>query len=208
MENEKTKLSYRKSWKMNLRAWKIWWKLCPGVFYSTLAAFIVTAITPYVTIFLSAQIINELAGSRRPEELTRWVILTLLCAAACSLLQGLLSRWANYAKDSASQMDSQIYMKKMLSMDYADIDRQTVFDLYSQILQNTQWTGWGIHHTLSYFEELVMAVVKIVGGSGLCVSLFSLKVPHDSSLAFINHPLFAVGIVGFMLLIAIIAPLV
>ena len=207
MENEKTKLTYRQSWKLNLRAWKIWWKLCPGVFFSTLASSVVKAITPYVTIFLSAQIINELAGSRRAEELTKWVVLTLFCAAGCTLLQGVFSRWANYEKTSACHMDGQIYMKKMLSLDYADVDRQAVFDLYSQINQNTQWAGWGVNRTLDYFEQLVMAIVQIMGGIGLSISLFLLKVPQESSLAFINHPLFAVGMVGFMLLIAIIAPL-
>lgn len=207
MENEKTKLTYRQSWKLNLRAWKIWWKLCPGVFFSTLASSVVKAITPYVTIFLSAQIINELAGSRRAEELTKWVVLTLFCAAGCTLLQGVFSRWANYEKTSACHMDGQIYMKKMLSLDYADVDRQAVFDLYSQINQNTQWAGWGVNRTLDYFEELVMAIVQVMGGIGLSISLFLLKVPQESSLAFVNHPLFAAGMVGFMLLIAIIAPL-
>lgn len=207
MENEKNKLTYGQSWKLNLRAWKIWWKLCPSIFYSTLASSIIKAVTPYVTIFLSAQIINELAGSRRAEELTKWVVLTLFCAAGCTLLQGVFSRWANYEKTSACHMDGQIYMKKMLSLDYADVDRQAVFDLYSQINQNTQWAGWGVNRTLDYFEQLVMAIVQIMGGIGLSISLFLLKVPQDSSLAFINHPLFAVGMVGFMLLIAIIAPL-
>ncbi len=207
MENEKTKLTYGQSWKLNLRAWKIWWKLCPSIFYSTLASSIVKAVTPYVTIFLSAQIINELAGSRRAEELTKWVVLTLFCAAGCTLLQGVFSRWANYEKTSACHMDGQIYMKKMLSLDYADVDRQAVFDLYSQINQNTQWAGWGVNRTLDYFEELVMAIVQVMGGIGLSISLFLLKVPQESSLAFVNHPLFAAGMVGFMLLIAIIAPL-
>lgn len=207
MENEKTTPTYHQAWKMNLRAWKIWWGLCPGVFFSTLASSITEAITPYVTIFFSARIINELAGNRRPEELTKWVILTLSCTAICALLQGIFSRWANYEKSSASRLDSQIYMKKMLALDYADIDRQAVFDLYSQIRQNDQWTGWGIYKTLYFFEELVMAVVQIAGGVGLSVSLFLLKVPQNSSLALINHPLFAVGIMGLMLLIAAVSPI-
>ncbi|WP_337575516.1 ABC transporter ATP-binding protein [Fournierella sp.] len=207
MENEKTTPTYHQAWKMNLRAWKIWWGLCPGVFFSTLASSITEAITPYVTIFFSARIINELAGNRRPEELTKWVILTLSCTAICALLQGIFSRWANYEKASASRLDSQIYMKKMLALDYADIDRQAVFDLYSQIRQNDQWTGWGIYKTLYFFEELVMAVVQIAGGVGLSVSLFLLKVPQNSSLALINHPLFAVGIMGLMLLIAAVSPI-
>ena len=122
-------------------------------------------------------------------------------------MQGIFSRWANYEKASADRLDSQIYMKKMLSLDYVDVDRQAVFDLYSQIKQNANWAGWGIHRTLSFFEDLVTAVVQILGGIGLSMSLFLLNVPQDSSLAFINHPLIAVGIVGFMLLISVVAPL-
>ena len=52
-----------------------------------------------------------------------------------------------------------------------------------------------------------MAVVQIAGGVGLSVSLFLLKVPQNSSLALINHPLFAVGIMGLMLLIAAVSPI-
>ena len=207
MENKEKKLGYMAAWKLNLRAWGIWWKLCPQVFVSLLLSSVVKAVTPYVTIFLSARIIDELSGERRPDQLLRWVVLTLACTAACALLQGVLTRWSNYAKGCAGQLDDQLYMDKMVGLDYADVDRQAVFDLYAQIRQNENWAGWGIRKTISYFESFVTAVVQVLGGVGLSVSLFLSPVPAGSGLAFLNHPLSAAAILGLMLLAAVVSPM-
>ena len=207
MANKEKKLGYMAAWKLNLRAWGIWQKLCPQVFVSLLLSSVVKAVTPYVTIFLSARIIDELSGERRPDQLLRWVVLTLACTAACALLQGVLTRWSNYAKGCAGQLDDQLYMDKMVALDYADVDRQAVFDLYAQILQNENWAGWGIRKTISYFESFVTAVVQVLGGVGLSVSLFLSPVPAGSGLAFLNHPLSAAAILGLMLLAAVVSPM-
>ena len=201
------KTTMQSAWKMNIRAWKIWWKLCPGFFFSAGISSIVKALTPYVTIFLSAQIINELSGNRNVEVLSKWVILTLTCTSLCALLNSILNHWLNYEKSSAQSIDREIYMKKMLHLDYEDIERQTVFDLYSQIIQTKYWSGWGIYKTLLFFEELVTALFQILGGISLSISLFAAKVPKGSELEPINHPLFAVGILILLLLIAILSPM-
>ena len=207
MENKEKKLGYMAAWKLNLRAWGIWWKLCPEAFVSLLLSSVVKAVTPYVTIFLSARIIDELSGERRPDQLLRWVVLTLACTAACALLQGVLTRWSNYAKGCAGQLDDQLYMDKMVALDYADVDRQAVFDLYAQIRQNENWSGWGLPKVISFFESFVTAVVQILGGVGLSVSLFLSSVPAGSGLAFLNHPLSAAAILGLMLLAAVVSPM-
>ena len=205
MTDEKTTI--QSAWKMNIRAWKIWWKLCPSFFFSAGISSMVKALTPYVTIFLSAQIINELSGNRNVEVLTKWVILTLTYTSLCALLNSILKHWLNYEKSSAQSIDRQVYMKKMLDLDYEDIERQPIFDLYSQIIQTKYWSGWGIYKTLLFFEELVTAFFQILGGISLSVSLFAAKVPKGSELEPINHPLFAVGILMLLLLIAVLSPM-
>lgn len=98
-------------------------------------------------------------------------------------------------------------MDKMVALDYADVDRQAVFDLYAQIRQNENWAGWGIPKTISFFESFVTAVVQILGGVGLSVSLFLSPIPAGSGLAFLNHSLSAAAILGLMLLAAVVSPL-
>lgn len=201
------KTTIQSTWKMNIRAWKIWWKLCPRFFFSAGISSMVKALTPYVTIFLSAQIINELSGNQDVAVLAKWVILTLTYTSLCALLNSILKHWLNYEKSSAQSIDRQVYMKKMLDLDYEDIERQPIFDLYSQIIQTKYWSGWGIYKTLLFFEELVTAFFQILGGISLSVSLFAAKVPKGSELEPINHPLFAVGILMLLLLIAVLSPI-
>lgn len=206
-KKRKKELTYGEAWKLNMRAWKIWWKLCPGFFLSNLFSAVVKSLSSYSAIYLSAKIINELAGNRNPQMLLKWVILQLSCSSGLALLGGILVRWTNYEKDTANHLNARIYMDKMLGLDYADLDRQYVFDLYSQVCQNENWSSWGILYTLHFFELLINSAVQITGGISLSVSLFVIKVPQDSSLAFLNHPLYAAAIIALMLLIAVISPL-
>ena len=131
METSK-KLTFTESMKSNLRAYKIWWKLVPGQFYADTCNAITKAVAPFVTIWISAQLINELAGNRNPEILFRWVLIQLITSAIFALLNGAFSRWSTYEQYKSYSANSQIYMDKMLNLDFADIDRQYVYDLYSQ----------------------------------------------------------------------------
>lgn len=201
----KNNLSYADGWKRNLRAWKIWWSLCPGVFLSVFLHSVVKALSPYVTIWLSAQLINELAGRREPQVLFKWVLLQLAAGSVMALLGGILMRWSNYESGNASRIENRIYMEKILSLDYADMDRQEVFDLYSQIRQNEAWAKWGILSAKDYLEPMATAIFQVMGGVFLSISLFTAKVPENSSMAFLNHPVCVAVTFGILLLFALTA---
>lgn len=199
------KVPMRKSLHMLIRAWRIWGVLCPGVFVSQFFRAVVKAASPYVTIWLSAQLINELAGRRSPDALFFWVCLILGTQALLQLTEALLTRWVNYQNDRAKRVDDRIYMDKMLELDYPQLDRAYVHDLYSQMCQNENWSGWGLARTREHFEPTVTAILQIVGGIGLSVSLFTSKVPEGNSMAFLNHPMYAGWILLLLLVVAVLA---
>ena len=205
METSK-KLTFIASMKSNLRAYKIWWKLVPGQFYADTCNAITKAIAPFVTIWISAQLINELAGNRNPETLFRWVLIQLITSAIFALLNGAFTRWSTYEQYKSYAANGQIYMDKMLKLDFADIDRQYVYDLYSQIVQASSWAGWGLKTTLWSYTDFITAIIQVITGIILSISLFTLPVAPTSELSFLNHPLCAVLIVIAMLLVAILAP--
>ncbi len=199
---------FRLAWERNLRAWKIWWKICPKFFVSSIFHSVFKALSPYVTIWLSAQIINELAGSKNPERLFQLVLIQLISTALLALCTGMLNRWYNYETDSMKRKSDRIWMEKMMKLDYADIDRQYVYDLYSQVKQNEKWSFWGFYKSADIFQKMVLATLRIFGGIALSVSLFVLPVPADSGmLTLLNHPLCALLMVVFMLGIAFLAPM-
>lgn len=209
MENngKKKKLSYRQGWRLNWRAWKILGKLSPALFVSKTAAYAVKALRPYVTIWLSARLIDELSGARDPEKLIQWVFLLLISAAVLMFAEGILLRWSEYESSGNEQMFERVFIEKMTSLDYADIDRQYVYDLYYQIRQNENWAGWGGRYAVQYiFEGIITSVSQIIGGVALSVSLFTLQVPAGSKMEFLNHPLAAVFMAALMFLFAAAVP--
>ncbi len=207
MENIK-KLSLSEAVKRNMRAWKIWWTLCPGVFISMTLSSLFTALSPFVTIWISARIINELAGARNPQVLVKLVIIELVLAALLTLIRGALNRYDTYERTAASRIDDRIYMNKMFQMDFVNVDSQHTYDLYSQAMQNQQWSGWGIYRTLSIFEGLITAILQIAGGFALSLGLYLAKVPETGNgFEVLNNPLFAIGIIAVMLMVAILSPI-
>ncbi|MCD8127194.1 MAG: hypothetical protein LUD82_07000 [Clostridiales bacterium] len=77
MTNQEGKLTYREALRRNRRAWCIWWKKRPAVLLSRVLYALAAALSPYVTIWLSAQIVNELAWARRIDVLLRLVVIQL-----------------------------------------------------------------------------------------------------------------------------------
>ena len=194
--------------KLEIRALKIWWKFCPGLFFAEIFHSVVTALSPYVSIWLSARLLDELAGNRDAQALLKWVLLLLSTGAALALAAGIAQRLSNYEKSVAENIETRVYMEKLLNLDFADMDRQYVADLYSQIRQNAMWSGGhGLYQAREVINPLFKGILQFAGGVALSVSLFLSPVPRASSLAALNNPLFAVAIFALMLLIAVASPL-
>ncbi len=207
MANKEKQISYFEAWKHNLRAWKIFWSIRPGIFISGLLNSIFTAVTPYVTIWLSAKIINELARNRDPKSLLNLVLIQLASASVLALISGILNHWSNYELYLMRTVDSRIYMDKMLEMDYSDIDKQYVYGLYSQIRQTENFSGYGSAKTITIFGDLVTSAIQIICGVGLSASLFLANVPESAGekFALLNSPICAVAILAIMLVVDVLS---
>ena len=77
-KTESGRVSVREALRLNGRAFALWRRRCPQLFLSTSLSTLFEALTPYVGIWFSARIIDELAGGRDPETLKRLVLLTLV----------------------------------------------------------------------------------------------------------------------------------
>jgi ATP-binding cassette subfamily B protein len=209
MKNKKKDgISLQESIRLNYRAFKILKKQCPKMFISSAICSAFASITPYVEIYLSAQIINELAGNRNPIVLRKLVIITIVSTSFLALINGVLSRWKNCKHAGFWHQQNKIYTDKMLDMDFCSLDEQHTHDLRSQISQNQQWAGWGIGKILVYFETTVNSLISIVSAIALTVSLFTLDVPSKSgAFTILNSPLFAVGIIVVLFLVTFISPM-
>lgn len=194
-------------WTNHIRAWKIYWKYSPNMFISNFLYALVNAILPYVNIWLSAQFINELAGNCNSDVLLGWIIKIILCTSFLELVKAIFLHWKTSEEEKLYYIDNKIYMDKMVTLDFADIDRSYVYDLHSFINQNRNYAGWGTYQIIFYFQEMVTSFIQIIGGIGLSISLFLLPVKQDSYLSFLNSPLCIIGFLCLMICISLLSPI-
>ena len=99
MDSEK-KMRFGNAWKLQIRAMKDIHKLDRWLLPSIALEKIVSAITPFVLIYFSARILNELAGARREDILWMWVWISVAISGVLSLLKALLARWKSLHEDA------------------------------------------------------------------------------------------------------------
>ena len=204
--NTNKKTSFAAAFKNNLRAWKILFKPCKGIFVSIFLSAFTAAASPLVTIWFSAQLLNELAGSRNPAALRNWVLLTLGATAGIMLLDAILQHWREAEESTFYAKMQSVFGKKRLDMDFPNADSQRVYELQSQIWQSQNFTGYGLRQSIEIFRSGCNALFQILGGIGLSLGLFFAKIPQASGLGFLNSPLFTVGFIALLFAAALAAP--
>ena len=190
----------------HLRAAKLLRGISPKLFAVMTLHAVVSALTPYVAVFFSAQILKELALQRRADILWQWVIAGVLCTGAFAVLKAFLYQRQETLIDDLWGRKEILFARKMFSMDYADMDRQSTHDLRAQIQQNENWSGWGLMSTPGIFADGLKSVIGILSGIALTVSLFTSPVPETAGwLTILNSPLFIPALAAVMVLVSILA---
>ena len=203
------RVSIRETMTIHLRAVKDVNRLVPGVFTSTVFYAIVSALSPYATIWLSAQLINELASTRRTDMLMRWVLLIIAVTALLGLVKSALERWHEARESAYYRQYDQLFSEKFLTMDFADADKQKTRDLFTQIQQSSNWGGWGFNYLDMYVAWLTQALSGLLGAIALTVSLFTQPVPETAgALTLLNHPLFILGLTILLLGVTLLRPFI
>lgn len=208
MKAASEKITSKKAFEIHFRAFQDIRKYCPGVFAVTAAHSAVSALSPYVTVYLSARIINELAGSKRPDVLWPMVLITIVTTAVLSLFTGILLRFKYAMSEKYEVRKNYIFSDKLMNMDFADIDKAQTHDTLSQIKQNEQWTGWGFNMLFKFFADFLQSIFGILGAIALTVSLFTLPVPESGgNLTVLNHPVFILLFIAVLALAAGLSPI-
>ena len=199
---------FRETLQSTLRAYKIWNRYAPKLLTSTALYSVFSALSPYVPVYFSAQILNELAGARDPERLTTLVLLTLSVTAALALVTALLRRWKEICSSAKYQRNLFVQIDKMLSMDFQAADAPETHELLSQIRQNTNWYGHGLMLPISYLEKLIQPIFGILGAAALTVSLFTAQAPASAGgFTALNNPLITALALLLLLGVTFLAPI-
>ncbi len=208
MKKTENKMTLGRAFRANNRALKLIYKHYPQMVISHLVSVIWNALTPYVGIFLSALVSDELVGNRDVQRLQMLVIITLASAAVIALGTALLNKWKNTQSIGDWLKIEHIVSEKMLDTDYVNLDDTHTAEMLSTIRQNFNGGGWGLGRVIECYEELCSSILTILGGVALTVTLFVSKVPTNAGeLTILNNPLVVLSIIVVMLAVTFIAPM-
>lgn len=200
-EAQKNKESFRTAWKSNIRGWKLIWKICPRRVVSSLLYSVVSALGPYVTVWLTARLVDALVSGGNAVMYAIWA---LACTALTALLGCILQHWKSAEAEQYEVNYVKAVADKFMDMDFADADSQRIYDLNSRIFQSRNFAGRGLDEALRILDELPANALKIIGGAALSASLFASLVPK-AGLAWLGSPWFAPAMLALMLLAAFAA---
>lgn len=207
-EHSPEHITLKEAFSLNCRAFFLLRERCPGLWLSTLLSSVMLSVTPYIGIWISARLLNELAGARDPKTLRNLALAALLSTALLTLINSILSRYKNYCGAPFWNQVQKTYRDKMLDLDFQSMDDQNTHELFSRIMQQHQWNGWGLTKMPGHLENLIHCLTGITGAAALTVSLFTLPVPSSAgALTLLNHPLTVSGTALLLTAVTVLAPL-
>ena len=202
----KEKVNMRNAAALHLRGIKELHKVSPRFFPLITVYSIFSAITPYITVFFSAQILKELATMRREEILWQWVIAGVLCVGIAAIAKAMLYRRYNSLLNDLYGRKEILFIHKMFSLDFSELDKQENHDLRAQIQQNENWSSWGLMRVEEAYIGAVSSVIGLLSGIVLTVSLFTSPVPESAGwLTVLNNPVFILVLAAMMVVVSILA---
>ncbi|RSX58708.1 ABC transporter ATP-binding protein [Bifidobacterium samirii] len=167
-----------RAWRHNLRATRIVAGIRPHWLAATALHAALAAALPYVTIWCSARLIDELAGARNPDELARRALTLVVATAAFTLLTATAEHWKNAENEMIETMFRQPVTDKLMTMDFPIVDDQRTADAVERIRESDNFAGKGIPQTLMIFENGMPALFQLIGGIILSAGLFISPVPQ------------------------------
>ncbi len=201
-ESNAEKITLSEALRLHLRALKLLGGEVRGLLPAAILSKVLETAAPYVTVFLSARIIDELSGARRPETLTFWVLLAVGLGSFLTFATRALRVRYNELDNFLWRDFYKLMNGKYLTMDFADVDDYRTSDLYARVTQVHNWGGNGLLRSLELLERAVVGVTGILCAAGLLMGLFLSPVPISSpTLLWLNSPWAVV-----LLIVAVLVP--
>lgn len=208
MSDKEKKITWKAAFRDTRRALGLISKEAPGFLTMTVLKEGLEALTPYVTVYLSARILDGLVSGASAGHIWQLIGITLAATAILTALRGAFDKKLESRLWKFQMRENLCYDEKFMALDYADVDDTKTRDMLSQILQNRNWQGFGVLQVALHFPRLIRGFIGVLGAIALTVSLFLLPVPEGAgALQVLNSPWFVVGFGALLIAVTALGPL-
>jgi len=192
-KSNENRLTVKQHINITLRGLKILASIPQTAMISKIFQSVFNAAVPFINIYFSAQILNELAGEKNQNRLIFLILLTTGLNLASMLIKSIFGRFVEYQETQQYNALLKLYSNKLLSMDYINIENPEIQQEFLEIRQHQFTTTFGLSKLLQIYNGIISGIIPIILSVVMAFSLFTLKVPESSQFAYLDSP-FAVFI--------------
>ncbi len=190
------RISIRERIELPKRGFKIINHYCPGMVRTGVLAEAVSAMQPFVSVWISAQIINELSGLRRVETVVLYVVGIVLFNFACYVLKTALKEIFRKKESEMWRWFEKMFADKQMSMDFPDIENAEIQHQHKKLFEHFFMFGYGLPQLVVSTPLLVRVFVNITTSVAMTVSLFVSKTGN----ALMDNPIWIAILLFFIVL--------
>ncbi len=168
-------MTLKKRIEVTRRGYDILHTYTPGLIKAKVISSTIEALSPFVTIWFSAQIVNELMGERRPKALLCYVLFVIGIHLLFSMFKNVSDKIVDEKQSGMWSQFRKIFTDKQMSMDCVDLENQDVQKQRQKAEENLFMFGNGLGQLVWDTADIARVVVGIVASIVLTVSLFMAK---------------------------------
>ena len=161
------------------------WAIPTGLIYGFFSS-----IAPFVNIYMSARIIDELIGNKDIDKIILLVGITMVLNLVIHLLSTGFYHVSNRYRGIAIQNQDMAMNEKIVSMDYEHIEDSEVHSLRTKISESKNINGGGIYGLITLTTELAKGFTKLIVSILIAIGLFKVSGVVEGNMSIINKPVF------------------
>ena len=180
-----SKIALTKRVSITMRGFSILKQYCPGLAQGKAAYELINSIQPFISVWFTAQIVNEISSQRRFNTILLFILGAVLLNFICSLLKNILNHVCNEKEAQMWNWFEKIFSDKQMSLDFVDLENAAIQHQRQEAQENLYMFGNGLAQLFWGISALVRTLVYIVLSLAMTISLFL----SSSVNRFIDHPI-------------------
>ena len=151
-----------------IHSWRKWF--IPTVVLSALF----NNLAPYVTLYMSAEIVNELAGGRNLQRLINLVLFTIIADLLIVITGQIFKRINDAEQQHLENSEKQMFITHGFSLDYEHMENTEIQQRRRKIDESKRIDSFGIWSMVNSLRDISAQLIQIILSVGFTASLFVL----------------------------------
>lgn len=156
------KMPIRSRIAVTARGFRLLKRYCPGLAQGKALQELIGSLQPFVTVWLTAEIINELSGQMRLRTVAAYTASMLLFQFFCSVARNSIRRVCDEKEKEMWKWFGKVFSDKQMALDFADLENAGVRRQRQEVEENLFMFGNGLAQLVWGTAGLVKAAVNIL----------------------------------------------